>query len=471
MTRSYNIKIETLKYSLGIYECISEFHFSRVSLDAERTISAPNLLEERDSLVPTVRQREEVVDIRKDFLRGKKETLKMSLIGLFTTVAKRGPFCNNMQQMYRYASSLGEKHCDQSEQIKKSVFISQSTDVFTNLALEDWFYRNYDFKNNHVLLLWRNDPCVVIGRHQNPWIEYNAQIAEKRGITLVRRNSGGGTVYHDNGNLNLSFLTPRERYNRRYNLDIITRALYREWGLKADVNEREDIVVEGEFKVSGTAAKLGRPNAYHHCTLLVDVNKSALSLALERKENGITTNATASTRSPIKNLMDVNRHVRMDKLINAIGWEYLRTKALVLEDGGNELIQRQKGFQFINPTEDWFPGIGQLASEFRSWEWNYGKTPQFTVTRILDVPAQDGKVHRLNLTLEIQRGIIEEIKMSLPVGLAPADFTQDASVITNLRGTRYDHEVTENIIAAIGCKTVTLSTSQNADKNNMVATQ
>lgn len=133
--------------------------------------------------------------------------------------------------------------------IRKSVFISQSKDIFTNLALEDWLYRNYDFKNQHALLLWRSDPCVVIGRHQNPWVESNAQCLQEYGIALARRNSGGGTVYHDAGNLNLSFFTPRERYSRSYNLNIVTRALYREWGLKAVINKREDIVVQGEYKV------------------------------------------------------------------------------------------------------------------------------------------------------------------------------------------------------------------------------
>lgn len=53
-------------------------------------------------------------------------------------------------------------------EIKKSVFISQSHDIFTNLALEDWLYRNFDFTTHHVLMLWTNDPCVVVGRHQNP---------------------------------------------------------------------------------------------------------------------------------------------------------------------------------------------------------------------------------------------------------------------------------------------------------------
>ncbi|XP_050473723.1 lipoyltransferase 1, mitochondrial isoform X2 [Bombus huntii] len=399
---------------------------------------------------------------------------KMSLINRFMIIIKRKPQYNitpNLYHMCKYSTSFNDKQNDANDSITKSVFISQATDVFTNLALEHWLYNNYNFTNHHVLLLWRNDPCVVIGRHQNPWIEHNTQLAEKRGIVLVRRNSGGGTVYHDHGNLNLSFFTPRERYNRRYNLDIITRALYREWGVEAEVNKREDIVVEEKYKISGTAAKLGRPNAYHHCTLLVNVNKTALSLALEKKKDGIETNATASIRSSIKNLIDINSHIRMDKLITAIGWEYLRTKALVLDDGGQDLIQRQKGFQYINPTEDWFPGLDKLISEFRSWEWNYGKTPKFTVTRVVDVPTEDDKVHQFNLALEIQNGIIEEIKMKLPANLVSKDFSQDVSVITNLRGTRYDHGVMENIITAIGCKTVTLSTNQNVDKSNMIATQ
>lgn len=131
--------------------------------------------------------------------------------------------------------------------IKKSVFISQSHDVFTNLALEDWIYRNYNFDKHHVLMLWINDPCVVVGRHQNPFAEVpNVSELERKGIVLARRNSGGGTVYHDSGNLNCTFFTARERYNRRYNLNLITRALFREWSIKADISERDDILLRGK---------------------------------------------------------------------------------------------------------------------------------------------------------------------------------------------------------------------------------
>lgn len=388
----------------------------------------------------------------------------MSLSARLIVVARRR--LDGFRRAARHASTYNSASND-VDPIKKSVFISQSNDVFVNLALEHWLYRNFDFSNHHVLLLWRNDPCVVFGRHQNPWLECNVHAAERENIALARRNSGGGTVYHDKGNLNLTFFTTKERYDRRYNLSIITNALFRQWGLKSEINKREDIVVDGDYKISGTAAKLGKPNAYHHCTLLVDVNKTNLSSILERKENNIVTNATTSTRSTIKNLSDINRNIQMDKLLSAIGWEFMRTKALVLEDGRYDLVQQQKGFQYINPSENWFPGIDNFIGEFRSWDWNFGKTPKFTVTRTLDVPAHDRKMHRLNLSLEIQNGIVEEIRMSLPAGLVSTDFDQDASVISNLRGTRYSHEVTENIISEIGGKIVTSNTMQSVDENNV----
>lgn len=76
-----------------------------------------------------------------------------------------------------------------NKSIRKSVFISQSYDIFTNLALEDWIYKNYDFTNHHVLMLWMNNPCVVIGRHQNPFSEADVSQLATNGIELARRNS------------------------------------------------------------------------------------------------------------------------------------------------------------------------------------------------------------------------------------------------------------------------------------------
>ncbi|KAL7300880.1 lipoyltransferase 1, mitochondrial [Trichogramma pretiosum] len=373
--------------------------------------------------------------------------IKSSLFKAKSFYSKFGDFT----LLTRYASTTKKPLAQNipEEEIKKSVFISQSTDIYTNLALEDWFYRNYDFSKHHILLLWKNDPCVVIGRHQNPWLECNVAGCEQKNILIARRNSGGGTVYHDPGNLNLSFFTPRERYNRKYNLEIITRALFRQWGLKAIINKKEDIIVQNEFKISGTAAKLGRPNAYHHCTLLVDAKKQDLSLALKKTETGITTNATQSVRSPVKNLSEVNSHIKIDHLLNAVGWEYLRTKAVTLQDGGHKLVEDQKGFQMINPTEDWFPGIDQLTEEFRSWDWTFGRSPKFTVTRVLEASVPDGGRHIIKLVVEVDKGIVQDVKMTLPM-----DDNQNASVMTNLLGKRYSHELTDSIVEATGCKVV-----------------
>ncbi len=151
----------------------------------------------------------------------------------------------------------------------RQVFISQSTDVFTNLALEDWLYRHHDFDHKvnkhsrsidnwsrswivfqHLLLLWRNDPCVVIGRHQNPWTESNLPFLRENEISLARRNSGGGTVYHDLGNLNCTFFTRRSSYDRRRNLDIICSA----------IRVRGNI----EAKVVHELTKNGRPRKQMH---------------------------------------------------------------------------------------------------------------------------------------------------------------------------------------------------------------
>lgn len=145
-------------------------------------------------------------------------------------------------------SKVPVKEIPDSE-IKKSVFISQSNDIFTNLALEDWIYRNFDFRNHHVLMLWTNNPCVVVGRHQNPFSETNVSELQRKGIELARRNSGGGTVFHDRGNLNCTFFTPRDRYNRKYNLGLVTRAIYREWGINTEISDRDDITLHGK-KVS-----------------------------------------------------------------------------------------------------------------------------------------------------------------------------------------------------------------------------
>lgn len=136
------------------------------------------------------------------------------------------------------------------------VLRSHSTDVYQNLALEDWIEANVDLQQRSILLLWRNRPAVVIGRHQNPWTECSLSAMRGAGIPLARRRSGGGTVFHDLGNLNLTFFTSKKTYDRQRNLKVVTEALRRlRPGLDVQATDRFDILLNGHYKISGTDRK------------------------------------------------------------------------------------------------------------------------------------------------------------------------------------------------------------------------
>lgn len=350
---------------------------------------------------------------------------------------------NNNGKGGKQLSSADVKKIPDSE-VRKSVFISQSNDVYSNLALEDWIYRNFDFAHHHILMLWINSPTVVVGRHQNPFAEANVSALMRNGVELARRNSGGGAVYHDLGNLNCTFFTPRARYDRKYNLNLITRALYREYGISADISDRDDITVMGK-KISGTAAKLGQPNAYHHCTLLVNSNKLHLGESLAKDNAEIISKATASIPSPIKNLTDVNRTVNIQQLLSAIGYEFLRTPATQLTDGGRDLLMKQLGFQLINPTEKWFPGIGALRENFSSWDWRIGKTPKFSVQKSIQLKsegAEQQQQQEMKVKVDVEKGLIQAINLLVP-GQDPIP------VVSNLVGKAYMEDSFNGILDAM----------------------
>lgn len=160
-------------------------------------------------------------------------------------------FGKSMTCGYKYFTKRFYSEKNRSQSVLKYVFVSESENIFENLALEDWLYENYDLSKREILLLWRNTPAVVIGRHQNPWLEANVEDSVSRGVEIVRRNSGGGTVYHDLGNLNLSFLTCRKAYDRVHNLEVIVKSLKKEWGVESRMNSRNDIMI-GRKKVTQT---------------------------------------------------------------------------------------------------------------------------------------------------------------------------------------------------------------------------
>lgn len=296
----------------------------------------------------------------------------------------------NISIQYGRIILIANRWFSQSVQPKKSVYISLSTNIYRNLALEDWFYRNLDFTNQHLLLLWKNDPCVLIGTFQNPWLETNSTQLTNigSGISLARRRSGGGTVFQDNGNLNLTFFTSRKNYNKERNLEFIVKLLVKNYNVPVQISSKSDLTLHND-KISGSAFRLGSNNAYHHCSLLVHADKRCLEMCLKKCKLNINTNATKSIRSNITNLNEHNRQITVENLIKDFQREFLAY------NGGQ--------LRIIAPREQAYPGLDVLSNQMSSWEWIYGKTPKFRISK------SDNDVG--NILLVVDKARIEKINI------------------------------------------------------------
>lgn len=341
--------------------------------------------------------------------------------------------------------------------IKKSVFISQSRDIYDNLALQDWICRNIDMTDHHILMLWQNEPCVTIGKSQNPWVEANVSDLSKItdcGVKLARQNSEGPSLYHDPGSLNATFFTQKDRLNEGYDMEIIARAIFRKFSLKMDL--LGEFKLRGSCNVSGTTRKVDEVNAYHHCSLLVNVNKVDRFRSLTKQEIGIQQENYNEFEQPkMMNLCEENYDVNVCKLVKALGWEFMQTHALAVKDGGSLLATQQKGFQLINPTDSWFPGIKKIRSDLTRWEWLYGQTPDFKLSRTLHIPSTfsnilDDGCCDLNMELTVSGGIIKDTTLSIPSGMANSGFSGVINTVTNtLIGRKFSPELIENLQESI----------------------
>ncbi|CAF0829933.1 unnamed protein product [Rotaria sordida] len=250
------------------------------------------------------------------------------------------------------------------------VLISRSTNVYTNLALERYLAENIKHQpKTRLLLLWRNKPCVVIGRYQNPFIECDIKYLGEKQIDLARRYSGGGTCYHDLGNLNITVLTTREDYNRKKNLQWITSTVNKAFNLTLYVTDRDDIFLDA-YKVTGSASRLERLYAYHHFTLLINADLNELRRSLKSNDRRhITSKATSSVPSSVLNLSDRNNSITYEKTIELLIKKFF--------EWNNE--KNTSNYDYIDPLL-YYEQIKNFENELKSEKFLHQATPPFVYT-------------------------------------------------------------------------------------------
>ncbi len=266
-------------------------------------------------------------------------------------------------------------------------------DAAMNLALEEHCVRTLR-GGERLLLLYVDRPAVVIGKNQNPYLEADVPWLDGNDVALLRRLSGGGAVWHDEGNLNYAFVLPYAAGTPLRFRDFalpVAEALGR-MGVPAALDSRNAIVVEG-LKVSGTAQFASVRSVLGHGTLLFDADLAALRRALAAGPRGIETRAVRSVRSAVTNLRP-----RLPAGTTIEGFRD-RLAREILGTAGAPPLRRLT-------SSEWSEVEALAETKYRSWDWNFGRTPPFVVRRALaiagagvalEVAVRDGRIERVGI--------------------------------------------------------------------------
>ena len=248
------------------------------------------------------------------------------------------------------------------------LYSSLERDPFFHLAVEEWLLRE---SGETAFFLYQNRPSVVLGRFQNPWLECDLSWMHTSGVQLVRRPSGGGTVWHDEGNVNFCWVGPLAGFHKDQALQVVQSRLAK-LGVIVSINARHDLVVpqsDGSTrKVSGSAYKQTKDRALHHGTLLINGDLTKLNRALASPHKLTETRSIASVRSVVMNL----------DTLSPQSW-----------------IQSWGDAEILKPSDARFK-----PEPWSDWPWVMGETPLFKWSFTIDGETVSLSAHK-GLILEL----------------------------------------------------------------------
>jgi lipoate-protein ligase A len=267
---------------------------------------------------------------------------------------------------------------------------NSSTNPYFNIALEEYLLKNTD---QDIFMLYVDEPSVIVGKHQNTLAEVNIRFALENDIKVVRRISGGGTVYHDLGNLNFCFIANGHEGHlvdfKKFTAPIME--VLSQIGLDVKLEGKNDLRVEG-LKISGNAEHVLKNRVLHHGTLLVNADLQSLSGILKVETGKYTDNAVKSIRSKVANINNL--------LSKQIKVEDLKTQIF-------EHISKLHSTKLYELTEhDIFETEKLVETKFSQWNWNFAYSPRYEFRNKVIINDIDNQIYMV-----VENGIIIEAKI------------------------------------------------------------
>ncbi len=275
------------------------------------------------------------------------------------------------------------------------IFIRRpQTNPYFNLAAEEYFLRN---SREDVLMLWQNEPSVVVGKHQNVMAEVNMDFVRENNIPVLRRISGGGTVYHDLGNINLTQISASRKVDQLIDFRKFTQpaiGFLRQFGLEASFEGKNNLSVNGK-KFSGNSAHVFKNRVMHHGTFLYNTDLDRLEKVMHHGNSHITDKSIKSIRATVENIAVY--------LENPVTTEtFMKRLELFLKDYYHMSTT-------VNITPEEQQAIEKLVEEkYTRWEWNVGYSPKYSIRQ-----EQDTEYGKFNVTLKVKEGKIADIQLLL----------------------------------------------------------
>ena len=301
-------------------------------------------------------------------------------------------------------------------------------DPHFNLALEEYVFTRFDIDEEYVIL-WQNEPSVIIGRNQNTVEEINSRYIKENQINVVRRMSGGGAVYHDLGNLNFTFIVNSDKdvaSNFRIFTAPVMKALEK-MGVEAEFSGRNDITIDGK-KFSGNAQHYSNRRLLHHGTVLFDSDLHVVQEALAVKLDKLESKGVKSVRSRVTNVAPyLKKKVTVDEFKEIL-------LSSILEDNPSPVKE------YVLTESDLAAVQALMDEKYLKWEWNYGVSPAFEVEKSKRYTGGN-----LSLKFNVKDGLLQELKIH-------GDFfgkKDTADIERRLKGRHYQEETMREALLTI----------------------